>query len=41
MNSLNIVFSPLPLSLIELSVVFFFHSFVDVLFVYGLEYAVI
>ena len=41
MNSLNVVLSPLPLSFVYLSAVFFFPSFVDARFVYALEYAVI
>ena len=41
-NSLDVVFSPLLLSFIRLSAVFFFpFPFVDVLFIYALEYAVI
>ena len=42
MNSLNVVFSPPPISFIHLSAIFLFASlFVDVLFVYALEYVVI
>ena len=41
-KSLDVVFSPLPLCFISLSVVSFFPSpFVDVLFGYALEYAII
>ena len=41
-NSLEVVFNRLTISFVRLSTVFFFPSpFVDVLFVYALEYAVI